>query len=187
MSTSLVHVLTVIGKGAVQVEAACEELLSRRVARGPGYGSLDWTDRDHEDLEHLCVALINAARNLPVLYYAQYLDPWTVGNSMFQLMKYSDGRMRRICGSDFDLVFYPSRFSKEFLHEIDRWRQTEDYRKQSEDRWYLDHVGEAIASVLWLDGRFLVLSISETLGASRLDDEVQAALEVPIQLPMRGL
>jgi len=75
LSTSIVHVLTVIGKSAAEVEAACEDLLGRRiVSSAKSYGSSDWTDRDHEDIEKFCMSLLGAAGNLPIYYYAQYLD-----------------------------------------------------------------------------------------------------------------
>jgi hypothetical protein len=183
MSTSLVHILTVIGRGAADAEAACEELLCRRIQRRPrSYGSEDWTERDYKDIEHLCQALVKAARKLPVHYYAQYLDPWTVADSIFGLLKWPDGRRRQICGACFGLAFYPSRFAHEVLAEIEGLRLTEVFRSQAEDRWFLEHVKEAIDSALWLRDRFLVVCVSEVIGPSRHDDEVKAALELPLGL-----
>ena len=186
MSTSIIHVMTIIGKGAEQVEAACEELLGRRVrstfVSGAGYGSGDWSERDHADLEKLCAALIRAGRKLPVLYYAQYLDSWSVGGSNFWLLEWPDAKKRVINGSNYDLVFYPSQFAPDFLGQIKKRQRTKLYRTQSEDRWYLDHVRDAIQSPLWLQAKFTVLSIKETLDGSRLDDEIKAALEKPIDL-----
>jgi hypothetical protein len=183
MSTSLVHVLTVIGKGATQVEAACEELRGRRVERDPQlYGSDDWSERDHRDIDDLCVALLRASRKLPVYYYAQYLDSWSIGRSMYRLLDWPDGMKRLILGSAFSLVFYPSRYSQEFLAQIKRRRRTKLYRNQREDRWYLDQVKEAFESALWLEDNFIVVSIDECIEPSRYDDEIKAALESPIDL-----
>jgi hypothetical protein len=52
-------------------------MLGRRIQRHvKGYGSDDWSEADHIAIADLCSALINAARDLPVVYYAQYLDSW---------------------------------------------------------------------------------------------------------------
>jgi hypothetical protein len=182
MSTSFVHVLTVIGNGAKTVEAACEELLGRRVERHtPGYGSDDWSERDHKDIDDLCVALVRASRKLPVYYYAQYLDSWSVFSSMYSQLEWPDGKKRLICGSAFNLVFYTSRYSEEFLAPIKR-RRTKRYRTPVEDRWYLDRVKEAFEATLWLEGNFVVVSFDECIEGSRLDDDIKAALQSPIDL-----
>lgn len=207
MSTSIVHVLTFIGRSAKSVEAACEELLSRRsttnrsnrrtttqgnycvdllgkVDRQPNvYGSDDWSAVDHKDIADFCVTLINAARDLPVLYYAQYLDGWSVGNSMLWLLEWPDGRRCQICGSEYGLSFYPSEHGPDLLAQIKKKRRMKFYRTQSEDRWYLNQVQEAIDYALGLQADFLVVSISQCLGPSRLDEEVKAALETQIGLP----
>jgi hypothetical protein len=178
MSTSLVHVLTVIGRGAQEVEATCDELLGRRVERHPaGYGSGNWTDSDHADIERFCVTLTNAARQLPVLYYAQYLDSWSVGWSQFRLLRCADGVRRQICGSDFGVVYYPSRFCADLLAQVQKWRRKRAYRDQAEDRWYLDHVKEALAVGLNMQVPFLVVSVSQGLGGSRYREEILAALD----------
>jgi hypothetical protein len=183
MSTSIVHVLAVIGKGAEQVESACEELLGRRKERHPKeYGSDDWSEQDHKDIEKFCAALVRASRELPVLYYAQYLDSWSVGDMQFRLLEWPDGKRRQIGGSNFGVVFYPSRYSNEFLAQIKRWRRRRVYRNQAEDRWYLDHIREAIEDALWLDSSFLVVSISECIDASRQDEEIRESLDKPIDL-----
>jgi hypothetical protein len=47
MSIGLIHIITVVGKPAEQVEAACDELLTRRVERNPRfYGTEDWSEAD---------------------------------------------------------------------------------------------------------------------------------------------
>jgi hypothetical protein len=183
MATSLVHVLTIIGKAAEEVEAVCEEMLGRRIQqRATSYGSTDWTARDHEDLNRLCTGLVNAARKLPILYYAQYLDSWSVADARFQPVKWLDGRRRQICGSHHGLVFYPSKFAQDFIEQIGRLRNSQIYQNQTEDRWYLDRLKEAIDAALWLQARFLVVSFSEVIGPSRDDDEIRAALEASIGL-----
>jgi hypothetical protein len=188
MSTSLVHILTIVGNGAGEAEAACEELLGRQVERHPKrYGSDDWSERDHEDIAAFCQTLVRVARELPVVYYAQYLDGWSVANSMFRLLQCPDGKRRWVCGDQFSFVFYPSIFSQYFLSAIKRMRRTKMYRTQAEDRWYLDRVSEATESALWLRAQFLVVSVSECIGGSRLDEDLKAALETPIALGQRRI
>jgi hypothetical protein len=183
MSTSIVHILTVIGKGAEQVEAACDELLGRRVpADSIGYGSDDWSETDHKDIEHLCRALMRGARKLPILYNAQYLDSWSIGSSQFRLLDWPDHKERLICGANFNLAYYPGHFSQDLLTQIKNWRRKRVYRIQAEDRWYLDHVREAMEVARWLDARSVVVSIDELIGASRLDVEIKESLQSSIDL-----
>jgi len=183
MSTSLIHVLTVIGKGAREVEATCEELLSRRTERHSNcYASEDWSEVDHRGIAGLCLALINAARNLPVVYYAQYLDGWSVADSRFGLLEWSDGRKRQICGDTFGLAFYPAPICQDLLAQMKRIRRRRHYRNQAEDRWFLERIREAIDAALWLEVPFLVVSISQCLGPSRHDQEIRAALDTTIGL-----
>lgn len=182
MSTNVVHVLTIIGKASQEVEAGCRELLDRRVARSPrGYGSDDWSAEDHCDLENLCVRLISAAYELPVLHYSQYIDTWSVADSRYHLIDWPDGQRLQVCSSNYGLAFYPSHYRDSFLSQIKKRRRTKSYREQTEDRWYLDHLSEAIEAPAWLQAPFLVVSISKCLGGSRHDEEIKAALELSIR------
>jgi hypothetical protein len=183
MSTCIVHVLTIIGDSATEVEAACEDLLGRRHKPDDnGYGSDDWSKTDRNAIESLGSALISAARNLPVLHYAQYLDGWSVADSRFNLLKWPDGKRRQICADSVGMVFYPSGFSQDLLAQIGQLRRMELYRNQREDRWFVDQMSEAIEDALWLEAPFLVVSISECLGGSRHDEEIRAALNASIKL-----
>lgn len=183
MSTNLVHVLTVIGKAARQVHAACEELLGRRVERHPkSYGSEDWSEAHHKAIEEFSLSLINTAPDLPILYYARYLDSWDVADSRFSLLQWPDGRRRQICGDLFGLVFYPSEFCQSLLAQIKTLRRKKLYRKQYIYRWFLDHVREALLSALWLEAPFLVVSISQCLGPSRDDEQIRQSLDLAMPL-----
>ncbi len=181
MSTSLVHTLTIIGIGAIQIETACDELLGRRVKRSPrSHGTDDWSESDRKDIEGLCTTLIGAARSLPVVYYAEYLDSWDVANSRFRSLPWPDGKKREICGSGFGMAWYPSRHAEAFLTQIKRLRRSKLYREQAEDRWFVDHIKEALEVARWLQAPFLVVAISQCLGPSRLDEEIKKALDMPI-------
>jgi hypothetical protein len=183
MSTSLVHILTVIGQASVAAEKACDELLDRRVANEPrAYGSEDWSEKDHLDIERFCRQLIGAAHELPIAYYAQYINGWSVGNSFFHLLQWPDGLQRQVCGSAFGFVYYSSAHWQSVRAQIEKRRRTKVYRSQAEDRWYLDHVKEAIEHVVWLESPFLVIAISQCLAPSRLDEEMVAALQMPLKL-----
>ena len=152
MSTNIVHVLTVIGKAANEVEAVCEELLSRREERRAGeFGTDDWSERQHEEIRAFCKSLIGASRELPVHYYAQYLDGWSVADSRFMLLDWPDGKRRQIFGTEHGIAFYPSDCCQSVLEQIAKWRRRKVYRTQTEDRWYLDHMREAIQAALWLE------------------------------------
>src|SRR5580704_19762038 len=132
MSTSVVHVLTIVGKASQEVEAGCRDLLGRRVARFPnGYGSDDWSAEDHTAIESFCVRLIGAAYALPVLYYAQYNDAWSVADSRYRLVDWPDGQRLQVYGAGYSLVFYPSLHRESFLSQITKRRRTKVYRQQT--------------------------------------------------------
>src|SRR5262249_53589745 len=137
---------------------------------------------DHEAIAYFCVSLINVVHQLPILYSAQYLDGSSVADSQFRLLEWPDGRKRLINGTRFGVVYYPSEFVQDLLTQIKKYRRRKFYRHQTEDRWFLDHIGEAIQSAQWLDASFLVLSISQHLGPSRLDEEIRAALDLSLHL-----
>jgi hypothetical protein len=182
MSTSLVHVLTVIGDGASATEAACEELLSRRIECDEGaYGSDDWSKEDHRVIEALCRSLIGAAHSLPIVYYSRYLDGSTVADSRFSLLQWPDERRRQISGDWFGVAFYPSQFREDLLAQISKCRRRRHYRDQNENRWYLEQLREALSFATWVESPSLVVSISQVLGPSRGDEEILDAVESPIR------
>jgi hypothetical protein len=173
--------LTIIGESAATVENACEELLSRRVEKHPdSHGTDDWSESDHRDTEALCRRLITVARDLPVVYYAQYLDAWE-NETRFSRVGWPDQRYRHVWGSPFSLAFYPSKHGEALMSEIKRRRRTKLWRTESEVRWYLEHLHEAIRSAMWLKERFVVVAVNELLGASRYDEEIKAALHLPLR------
>jgi hypothetical protein len=187
MSTSLVHLLTIVGKASLEVEAACNEILSRRIERSSKeFGSDDWSDQDREDFAELCVYLLDAAHELPVLYYAQYLDTRSVADSRWCFLEWPDGIRRQVYGDDYGMAFYPSCHCDALLAEIRKKRRTKAFRTQTEFRWYLERLKDAVEDALWLHSPFLVVSISKCLGPSRCDDGIRAALDKPISRARRS-
>ncbi len=172
MSTSIVHVMTIAGKSAASIEAACVELLHRRNP-SKSWGTSDWTVSDHRAIAHFCKNLLAGARKLPVVYYASYVDAWDVADSRFTLLTWPDGVRGQICGADVGLAFYPSRFAADLLKQIPTMAD-----HQAEDRWYLARVKDAIDAASCLEREFLVVCISEVIGPSRTDEQILAALEV---------
>lgn len=177
MSTNLVHVLTVIGDYADEVEEACDALLAKRVEQEPGcYGTEDWSDRDRRAIDAICKPLIVAARGLPMLYYAAYVDGWSMAGQQHHLLEWPDGVRRQLCGDEHDLAYYPHAFRDDLLSQIKSARRCKFYRENAESRWYLDHIREAIDAALWLNAPFLVVSITEFLGPTRHNEDIEASL-----------
>ena len=156
MSTNLVHVLTAIGDYAGEVEAACDALLAKRVEQEPEcYGTEDWSDGDRREIDAFCKPLIAAAHELPILYYAAYVDGWSMAGQQHHLLEWPDGLRRQICGNEHDIAYYPSAFRDDLLSQIKTARRRKFYRTEIEVRWYLDHVHDAIDAALWLKAPFL--------------------------------
>lgn len=182
MSTSLVHFITVAGRASLDLEVACTELLTRRNPRlSASYGSDDWTGEDHQDIAHFCTDLIDATRELPVFYHAQYLDAGSIGLYLSDQLKSLDGKRRLVCGSGYHFAFFPSEHHGTLLTQIRKMRRRSFYRQQRETRWFLEHLYEAIDTVLWLECPFLVVAIDQVLGPSRWDEELKAGLDTPLK------
>jgi hypothetical protein len=183
MATRFVHVLTIIGEAAREAEAVCEELLSRRVEQEEGaYGSDDWSEVDHVAIEALCRSLMGQADASPITYYAQYLDRWNTASERLHLLKASDGVRRLICGSQFSVVFYPARFHDEIHAEIAKARRRQHYQTYHENRWYLEHVREAMEMAKRTDSSSVVISIDHAIAPSRYDDEFHDSLTLTLGL-----
>jgi hypothetical protein len=181
MSTSIVHVLTIIGQASIEVNADCQALLSKRVSRSPdSYGSEDWSAADHQEIDGLCKRLINSAYRLPVAYYAQYVDAWSVADSRWRLVLWPGHQKFHLCGASYNLVFYPSEHRDYYFKHIDAFRKSKAYQQQAEDRWYTDLLKEAMLAAEWLEAPFLVVSCSQAIDGSRTDDQIKAALELPL-------
>lgn len=184
MSTNLLHILTAIGDGAAEIQAVCDDLLGKRVQQEPGCRSTeDWSDRDREATDRFCEALIGSARELPILYYASYVDGWNTADQRFHLLEWPDGAMRQIYGDDYGVAYYPGTFREALLAQIKTARRRKYYRDQPEDRWYLEHINDAIESASWLQAPILVVAISQFLGPSRYNEEIEAALKSRILRP----
>jgi hypothetical protein len=178
MSTNLVHVLTAIGDHSAEIEAGCDTLLAKRVEQDPrSYGTDDWSDQDRQEIDKFCKTLIASARDLPILYYATYLDGWSMAGAQYRLLEWPDGVWRQICGDSYDLAYYPFAFRDDLLSQIKACRRRKFYREQAEDRWYLDQIRNAIGDALWLEAPFLVVSVTEWLGPTRHDEDIRAALK----------
>ena len=138
MSTNIVHVLTAIGDQSAWVEAGCDSLLEKRVEQDPkSYGTDDWSDRDRQEIDEFCKTLI-ASGDLPILYYATYLDGWSMAGQQHGLLEWPDGVWRQICGDEHDLAYYPFTFRDDLLSQIKAARRRTFYRTQTEFRQYLD-------------------------------------------------
>ena len=79
-----------------------------------------------------------------------------------------------------------SLFCGDLLAQIKRLCSRRVYRHQSEDRWFLDQMREALEAALSLEAPFLVVSISECLGGTRHDNEIKAAIEKSMDLAKRS-
>ena len=158
MSTSLVHLLTIIGTASQEVEAACNEMLGRRIEHSPDeFGSDDWSERDHKDLEEFCVGLLDAAHELP----PYSITPSTLmpGRSLTRgTVFYWNGQMERGVKSTDQTTawpFTPRAIAMFFLAAIKKMRRTKAFRTHTEDRWYLEHLKDAIEAALSAKGSLL--------------------------------
>ncbi|QVL31780.1 hypothetical protein KIH39_23545 [Telmatocola sphagniphila] len=183
MSTNIVTVLTIIGKASVQVEEACSEILNRKKKpkkRDLSLGSDDWTAEDHKALENLCENLLNIASQLPVVYYSQYLDGWSMCDSRWFFLEWPDGIRRQIYGDDYGLVYYPQSICNSILEQLKKIKRRRNV--VAENRMYNDRLREAIDAASWIKAPFVVVAFSKCLGGSRLDDEIEASQNQEIDL-----
>jgi hypothetical protein len=145
MATQRLTVATLAGRAADAVVARFEE----------------WrANRDGPAVDQFCLALRERALALPVVYFAEWVDRWLMGDLVpgpdqvdgqrFQVATMSPERARAWadqCGSQF-----------------------------AEQQWFASRLREAAAGWGTVTDRYAVVVIREVIGASSSDDEVRASL-----------
>lgn len=176
MSTSLVHVLKLIGPRAREGAAECERLRALRRPTVPrGLSSEDWSSAAHGGIDAFAEGLLRLRGELPVVYQAQYLDTWSVAGSSLSSVT---GRAYagRLCSDTWNVWFHALPDRGWLARRVARGRKLAGYRTASESRWLLDHVDEAARYAAVFSRPALVVALIQTIGGSRGDDEYRRCL-----------
>jgi hypothetical protein len=187
MSTQRFHFLTIIGRAAAEVEAACDSLLALRVPDHPrGVGGTDYGPAALARVEGFCKSLLHAADALPVLHHATHIDGWATGNWGLTRLPWPDRRVRAALGLNYGVACYPSRQAPALRAAAARARRRAARRARTFDSWYEDAVTLAIDTGVHFRFDYLVVAVAECLGGSREDYEIEASLKVPLPGVPRG-
>jgi hypothetical protein len=185
VSTQRYHFLTIVGRAARDVETACEAVLARRVDDHlHGVGGTDYGPADHARLERICLSLLDAADELPVLHHATCLDGWAMGNRALTLLPWPDGRSRAALGLNYGLAIYPSRQAPALLAATARAHRRA--ARRGDVALYESNIALAIAAARMFKVNYLVAVVANCLGPSRLDADVQISAKAPLPGVSRG-
>ena len=116
---------------------------------------------DPQAVDQFCLTLRENALSLPVVYFAQWVDRWLMGNSVPGPGSVEGARFQIACLSPEQAAAWANQCGSQFV----------------EQEWLASRLREA--SVGWgtVNERYAVLVIREVIGPSTTDDEVEAALD----------
>lgn len=177
MSTQRYHFLTLIGRSAVDLEAACESILAYRGDKQDPFGGVfnDYSPAVQARIDALCRCLIDAADTLPVVHHATQVDGWAKSNYALSRFPWPDGRNRAI-GTMFDgVAFYPMRQATALLAQAAKARRRAVRRGRRFESSYEDAIATAIEAGISYKFDYAVAVVTECLGPSREDSQIAAS------------
>jgi hypothetical protein len=179
MSTQRYHFLTIVGRSARELEAACEAILARRpagAARGNGMWLFnDYTPAVQVRIDGLCQSLIDAADALPVVHHATHVDGWAAGNHGLMSLPWPDGRSRAIGTMGLGVAIYPAPQADAFLKQAAKARRRGARKASGFWAWYPNAVATALEAGRTFKLDYTVAVVTECLGGSREDYEIEAS------------
>jgi hypothetical protein len=178
MSTSIIHVLKLIGPSAIEIADKLDRLQRRRkVISTAGFKDFDWGPASQQAIEQLCERLIKTRYELPIAYYAQYVDSWSVAGSQMMWLRSERRRYRdRIWTNDWSLWYHRLPDQGWLKRRVSSVRRKSGHRSNDEMRWHVERVAEAAEYAEPFNRPALVLSMANSIGGSRHDDEYRRCL-----------
>jgi|GEM_PF-7073371 len=167
MSTSRVQVFGVIGQTAIDLQNRLETLLiENQLGEEEAYAP------NAQLVDDLADRLASICYQLPIVYFSEYVDDWSVADSQFHLLS-EVGSGDRICrGQCCSMVYFPRADSESLLGEIRSLKTESFYKNQCCDRWFLQHTEEAIGRCFSYE-HHLIVAVSRFLEPSRYDDLIR--------------
>lgn len=144
MATQRLTVVTLAGRSAVEVAVRFERWLS-----APDPAAVDW----------LCASIREHALSLPVVYFAEWVDRWLMGDSVPGPGAVEGRRFQAVCLSSAEAVGRADRCLSQFA------KQT----------WLAARLREAAAGWGGVGEPYSVVIAREVVGPSVTDEEVQSA------------
>jgi len=154
VATQRLTVATLAGRSAVAVAAQFEQWRS-----APDPGAVD----------HFCESIRGHALSLSVLYFAEWVDRWLMGDLVPGPGAVEGRRFQVACLSPAQATGWADRCGSQF----------------AEQGWLASRLREAAAGWGGVAEPYSVVVVREAVGASATDDEVQAAVDsVPAWLAL---
>jgi hypothetical protein len=197
VSTERYHFLTIVGRSAWELEAACEAILARRPAdaRSAATGDVfkDYTPAVQARIDRLCRSLVDSADALPVVHHATHVDGWAMGHYGLLTLDWPDGHRHAVATMGLGVAIYSARHADWFLAQAAKARRRAS-RPVGFWGWYPTAVTTAFeAGRFFKKGRYFKLDyvvavVAECLGGSREDYEIAASKStlIPGIRPGRG-
>jgi hypothetical protein len=181
MSTQRYHFLTIVGRAGDDVVQTCEAILNRRKPdNANGFGGSDYSRAVDTRIERLCKSILAVADWLPVLHYATMVDGYGMGTHVLGNFPRMDGRQHAVHWLNYGIAFYPKSQAAGLLKDIAKARRRSTPGHQAYNTQYGHAIRIALEAGLFWKQPFVVVVITECLGASRLDADVQPSGEAGI-------
>ena len=183
MSTNVFHFVVAVGESSEELVRACDALRLRRRSASPGqFGSDDWSESDRTALDTLVYQVLDVVHRLPIIHYSSFLNAWEGPDLLGRFTDWPDDVRREILGNRYNLTYYPSEFSDVFVRQVDQVRNLEQFRDLPGVRQFLGHLREALVAPNWLESSSVVLAVCDSLGPTRLDEEIRASLTTRLDI-----
>jgi hypothetical protein len=146
VATQRLTVATLAGRAAVAVSARFEQWRSAP---------------DIEAVDRMCASLREHALDLPMVYFAEWVDRWLMGDLVPGPGAVEGRRSQATCLSPTEALGWAGRCGSQF----------------AEQGWFAGRLREAAAGWGGVGEPYAVVVVREAVGASATDDEVQAAAD----------
>jgi hypothetical protein len=147
VATQRLFIATVAGDAAIEI------------ARRFSFWRRTEETNDPLAVDRLCLALRENSSSLPIIYFAEWVDHWLMGNLVPGPSAVIGQRFQATCLTASEAVEFANRCGKQF----------------DEQGWLSRRLGEAAVAYQPATDRVIVIA-REVLGASSTNDEVEASL-----------
>jgi hypothetical protein len=182
MATQRLIVIKVAGIATDSVMSCVSRWSAARTTSSQSeWGPEQWPDSVRQEIDRFVETLRTHAAILPILYYTEWVDMWSMGDVFGHRLNTSrDCRPTQLYGIRYEV----------YCHELAQLRRLNssssliDAHASDETRWYFARLKEAADAWAPLVDRAVVLVIRQSLGGLVEDHEIEASLlEVPDWLP----
>ena len=191
MATQRITVATIAGRAGEVVVGRFRDWSAARDRRDPSlWAPEQWPEPSRRAAEAFAVRVREHGYALPVVYFSEYLDAWSMGDVFERWLAPSGGNeLLRIHADRFELFCYPLPDDEALARSLQEALRPHSLheRAASEYLWFLGRLLEAEEACVTVEGTAALVVLRAVLGRTRLEEEVAvAAGQVPAWLTDAG-